>query len=411
MRSRRHYTNRPGAVIPLIALLLIPLLAMMAFAIDIGYSVETRAELVNATDAAALAGVQQLIKPFQQWRTASSSSQTTLLANATTLAKATVAAVAGSNSSGGVSLQVVAADVDVGYTDGSGTYYSGNAGKIPAATFPNTVVVTLRRDNTSPPNSNGELPLFFGRALGKSSVALTASATAVAYEGVITNIKSGPGNGDLLPVATDQTQWTDFYKNGSKSQYADPNAPSGTGWLQIYPGGTDSINGKQYSSMNGLLSLNGTKSAADSYYSGATGWIQGGPSSGDISSLSTAGQLPLPSSGAGQTWSSGPGLKSTEITDFQALITTPPTLRLLPLYDPTSSSTTGTGNGTYQITYFVPVYVAYAQNTGSNMDIAIIPANGSPITDPTIVVSNVAPMGSSTTSQQYVVPVAAKLTQ
>jgi hypothetical protein len=104
-------------------------------------------------------------------------------------------------------------------------------------------------------------------------------------------------------------------------------------------------------------------------------------------------------------------LKSTEISDFQALVTTPPTLRLLPLFDPTSSSTTGTGNGTYQITYFVPVYVVYAQGAGSNMDIAIVPANGSPITDPTVVVSNVTPMGTSTTAQQYVVPVAAKLTQ
>jgi hypothetical protein len=120
----------------------------------------------------------------------------------------------------------------VGYTDSSGTYYSGNAGKIPASSFPNTVVVTGRRDNTSLPNSNGELALFFGVVLGKSTVTLTASATATCYQGMITDFKSISGvNGTLLPVAVDQTQWTSFDNLGSSSPYADPNAPSGSAWL------------------------------------------------------------------------------------------------------------------------------------------------------------------------------------
>jgi hypothetical protein len=130
----------------------------------------------------------------------------------------------------------------------------------------------------------------------------------------------------------------------------------------------------------------------------------------------TAGNLPLPTNGAGNSWASGPGMKSSDlpyfqalIPNFQALVTTSPSVHLLPLFDPNSSGTTGGGNGTYQICYFVPVYVVYAQGHGGNMDIAVVPAPGNPLTDPTIVFSNVAPQGTSSIPAQYAVPVPAKL--
>jgi hypothetical protein len=413
MKLTRPNKARWGIVVPMVALLLIPLLAMMAFSIDIGYTVEVRAELVNGTDAAALAGVQQLYGPYKQWLASNKSS--TIRSNAITNATATAAAVANSNRVAGAYLQVVTGDVDVGYTDGNGKYYSGNQNQVPDSVFPNTVVVTGRRDNTSLPNSNGEVPLFFGPVLGKNSVPLTASATAIAYEGMITNFKSVNGAyGPLLPVTEDMTQWTDFYKNGINSAYADPNAPDGVAWLQIYPGGTGA-------SMNGLLSLNGSKAASQQYYSGGTGWIQAGATSTDITNLQNSGDLPLPTNGTGQTWASGPGLKSSLVGDFQALIVIEnfqalaegePVVRYLPLFDPNSSNTTGGGNGTYQIVYFVPVVVVYAQGNGKvNMDIAVTAGLGDPITDPTVVVSNVTPMGTSSIPPQYVVPVTAKLAQ
>ncbi len=259
MRLHNVKKARHGVVVALMAFLTIPLLAMMAFSIDLGYVIEVRAELVNATDAAALAGVQQLYQPYQQWLAArsgtgvvanlvgtvtqtsgvSAPTQSSISSSAISLAKATAIAVAQSNRAGGISVQLVSADVDVGYTDSTGKYYSGNQGKIPSTAFPNTVIVTARRDNTSLPNSNGELPLFFGPVLGKQSLPLTASATAVAYQGMANNFKSLAGvNGSLLPVAVDMTMWSDFYKYGVNSAYADVNAPSGTAWLQIYPGGT-----------------------------------------------------------------------------------------------------------------------------------------------------------------------------
>ena len=175
MKRTSDQMTRRGIVTPLVALLLAFLIGMMAFSIDIGYAVYSRTELVNATDAAALAGVQQLYAPYRQWQAASTTQKTTIYNNAITNAKATATAVANSNTAGGSSVLLIATEVDVGYTDSTGKYYSGNLSKIPSTAFPNTVMVTARRDNTNLPNSNGELPLFFGPVLGTSSMPLTAS--------------------------------------------------------------------------------------------------------------------------------------------------------------------------------------------------------------------------------------------
>ena len=58
---RQPERRRRGAVAPLTAVLLIPILGMLAFAIDIGYITETNLELQNAADAAALAGAAKLL--------------------------------------------------------------------------------------------------------------------------------------------------------------------------------------------------------------------------------------------------------------------------------------------------------------------------------------------------------------
>src|SRR5262249_41251397 len=141
---------------------------------------------------------------------------------------------AGYNSAGAVtSLTLMDKDIEFGYTYASGTYVT----PAPDTKMPNTIKVTLRLDNT-PNNPNGPLGLFFGWILGAKTENVAATAAATIYTGVVTSFQSNGPNGKLLPIAVDMTQWTDFYLNGITSIYADPNAPSGQAWLQIYPGGT-----------------------------------------------------------------------------------------------------------------------------------------------------------------------------
>lgn len=401
MRHKPNNRARRGVVATVIAIFLIPLLGMAAFAIDMGYIVRVRIELGNAADAAAMAGVQQLYTPYWTWaKTTNLITKASQGSNAVALAKATAKAVALANKAGNTSIQLLDSDVEVGYTSAAGVFTASTSLNA-ALFFPNTVRITARRDNTSTPSTNGEVGLFFGPVLGKSSVPITASATALAYDASLTNFKTGAGNSGMLPIAVDMYRWLDFFNNGTASIYADGNSPSGTAWFQIYPGG-------QGESMRGLLSLNGSKAASETYYGGSNAWIQAGATSSDIASLKSAGDLPL--SGTQHTWASGPGMKSTLVSDFQTLITTPATVKLLPIYDPNSAGTTGGGNGTYDIRYIVPVYVVYADGHGSNMDIAVIRA-GNPITDSNMMYSNVSPMGTSSVNAAYRTAIAAKLTQ
>src|SRR5437016_2843683 len=106
---------RWGVVAPLLALLMVPLLAMVAFSVDTGYMVEVRAELQRTADAAALAGLQQLYASYRSWQTSSGAAQTQIASTAISNAKATASAVAQNNKAGNVAIQLLSADLDVGY--------------------------------------------------------------------------------------------------------------------------------------------------------------------------------------------------------------------------------------------------------------------------------------------------------
>ena len=75
---------RRGAMIPLFAILLIPLLAMLAFSIDAGWMVLTRTDLQNTADAAALAGAEKLQEMWVQYYSPGQVSQSTILTQAVT---------------------------------------------------------------------------------------------------------------------------------------------------------------------------------------------------------------------------------------------------------------------------------------------------------------------------------------
>ena len=56
----RSNTGRRGAIIPMAAVLMLPLVAMLAFALDVGLLALSRSQTQSAADAAALAGARKL---------------------------------------------------------------------------------------------------------------------------------------------------------------------------------------------------------------------------------------------------------------------------------------------------------------------------------------------------------------
>src|SRR5260370_42236442 len=84
----RHFLHkdspRRGAVIPLFAILVIPLMGMLAFSIDIGYIALVRTDLQTAADAAALAGAEKLQALYVQYFMPGHQNQNGILTIATT---------------------------------------------------------------------------------------------------------------------------------------------------------------------------------------------------------------------------------------------------------------------------------------------------------------------------------------
>src|SRR4051812_46426870 len=97
--------TRRGAVLPLTAIAIVTLMAMLAFTVDIGYIVTTRMELQNAADAAALAAAAKL---------GTTTGTTTAVASACVTEAQRISQY---NLAGKTPLQVAAGDVLIGHID------------------------------------------------------------------------------------------------------------------------------------------------------------------------------------------------------------------------------------------------------------------------------------------------------
>ena len=128
MRLTHRKSRRRGAVAPLMAVLLVPMVAMVAFTIDIGRITMTTAEIQNSADAAALAGADQLEKGYAYYLFYKDASNlSTYETNAKTNAK-TICSL--HNNTDLASIKLRGADIEFGYTDSSYTYYTGSAGSL-----------------------------------------------------------------------------------------------------------------------------------------------------------------------------------------------------------------------------------------------------------------------------------------
>lgn len=188
MNYRRHRLKshpRRGSTLVLAAVFLVLMLAMIGFAVDLGYVVLVRTQLQVAADSAAIAATAaNMESPIEE-------------------VVATAAQYAGYHAAGGKSLELNPADVKLGVWDFNSRRFN------PSAWSGNAVRVTTRRDSTS----NGESALFFVRALGIDSVGLKTEAIAALVDNF-----SGfhpPSTGEnlpILPFAVDKASCDDLFR-------------------------------------------------------------------------------------------------------------------------------------------------------------------------------------------------------
>lgn len=156
--------NEKGAVLVLVAFLLLILLGIAAFAIDFGYRHVVKNELQNAADAAALAGARELGKIYE---TASVHELTSDEKNQITNV---VQSTAATNYAGDKKqLEIDANDILFGDWNTNTNVFSE------PETVPDAIKVTVRRQSVY---NSGPIKTFFAGIFGIDALAVYADATA-----------------------------------------------------------------------------------------------------------------------------------------------------------------------------------------------------------------------------------------
>ncbi len=224
---RRRNKNRNGNITVLTAILMLPLLAMLAFAIDLGYLQLAREELQRSADSAAMAAAWELVD--EEALTGESNYD---LLDADARDAAGVYASENTILRQGPSLGV--SDIAVGYLS---SFTDPNVAITPAVyEAPNAVTVTVRRDSAQ----NGRVRFFLAQLLGVEDAAAEAEATAA----ILTNVggfgtPSNGGNVELLPFAMDLTTWNDLLAGNTDDDWT---------W--------DAANGQVVAGSDGILEVN-----------------------------------------------------------------------------------------------------------------------------------------------------------
>ena len=162
MLERDKHLRRRGAVLVLVALLMLPLMLVMAFVVDVGYMYNIQAELEAVADSASLAAAGEMSR-----------------ANAGEY-KQQAKAAANLYSSFHVSLESEALnldDADIEFGDAVYDQASGHWSFVPNASLPApyAVRVTVRRDGVN----NPAVPRLFSKVLGHASGVQQATSAAM----------------------------------------------------------------------------------------------------------------------------------------------------------------------------------------------------------------------------------------
>ncbi len=207
--------RRRGNILVLTAFFMIAMVALLAMGIDIGYLQNAKVELQKSADAACIAAAWELIDDN------SLTSATINLADDITEARTKAVEYAAANTVCASPpvvdpnlANLLDGDVVVGYlsnpSDPGCTLDTSDPTKY------NAVQVRVRRTSAE----NGEVPMFFGKALGLDSMATEAVATAALLKNL--NGFKKPTNGDtisILPYALDKATWENMISGGGSDTY------------------------------------------------------------------------------------------------------------------------------------------------------------------------------------------------
>jgi Flp pilus assembly protein TadG len=383
----------------MVAILLVVILGMVAFAVDIGYLSVVQKEMQNAADAAAMAGAAKMLDrgalkgvPNQSGTNAA--------------ARDEAQEFSALNKGGGVSLTLsrndsnaATGDIVIGRLD-SPNLYTANID--PNSARPNSVRVKVNRNSAE----NGPVPLFFGTVFGRKTQNMTVTATATYEKDGVRGFRvaaSGAATSKLLPFTLEVHQWTNapgdpwydaslpggvMQAQGPDAWTYDPNthtyAPGSDGVheVNLYP--TKGNSPGNFGTVNLGQSNNGTPELERQ--------ILYGPNATDMAAF--GGQIALGADGT-LVLPGNPGISAGFKDDLASIRGQ---LRIIPLYQ----SVTGQGANTYYtIVAFVGMTILDVDLTGNNKHVTIQPE----------YVADVTAMTGGTASNSFFVTKPLRLTR
>ena len=308
---------RKGVVLLLLCFLLVPLLTLLAFAVDYGFLLQVRTDLQRSADQAALAAVRDLL-PDENGNQDRDKVRKTLRDYAQ------------SNLTDGFSIRD--ADIEIGRYNRSTVYKSL---ELLATGKPDTVRVTVRRDSMA----NSSVALYFARIFDRDQADVAVSSAAVLQSARYL----GPGT-SVFPITIKENTWNKIGFGETVSVFGDGRVEDDFG--KAIPGNWGSVD-------IGAAS-NSTADLRDQ--------IENGLRQSDLNQLHDQGAIPdsahidsqSPLTVNGDTGFSG-GMK-------HAVSAVHGTIKLLPIY---RSSSGGGGNMTFNIVGWGAVEIVDSKFSGN----------------------------------------------
>lgn len=240
---KNQKSQRKGVIAVFVALLIIPMMAMVVFAIDYGYMHVKQSHLQKAADASVLAAVRDLVPNDYGYQNYYAT-------------RSTARNYAATNNQDVQNFHVHYHEIEIGKYDHAHIYSSVNIGSEGIA---DTVRVKLRRDSSA----NSPLSLFFAPVLGYDTANISVKSAAILQKGKYLK----PGNA-VLPFAVPENVWDSRYMGEVWSIYGDgkvknaygDDIPGNWGTVDIGPesNGTSQLNDQILNglSQNDLNALN-----------------------------------------------------------------------------------------------------------------------------------------------------------
>ena len=263
MFSWKKARDEEGTVVILAAVFIVIVLGFAALSVDVGFIMTAEAELQNAADAGAMAGLSQLLEGNFDG------------------AVSEAVNFASQNSCAGRPVGVATGDVVLGWYD----FDQGTFTPVPGGVGANSIRVEAKRTQNS---VSGPLPLFFMGVLGTSVADIQATATAAVDHRVV-GIDGSVASG-VMPFAIHETI------------VGNPPVPGRR--FNLYPNSTSTNNGNGNGNGNstaapgnfGLLDLNDSNPSVPILRD----WIEDGYDG--VVQIPASGQLLMPGT---------PGLRNT----------------------------------------------------------------------------------------------------